>query len=1267
MYNINYMKKLFTLIGLMAFAVASSFAAPMRAAGEVNLIGNVYQSNDPALKGTMVRLPMRDGAPLEVVGRCPVDVIDATWGGFMRNGKYYAAFQWALSPTMAYSTVRIFNGETWNMEMTKICNDNTHNILASAVAYNEIEDKVYGAYLSIDGTTTKYVFATGDYDAANPVHTAIADIKGNPWSALAFDTDGTLYVITSKGEFGTVDKATGAVILKGNTGVTSSALSSAVIDKKTGRFFWTVNNENASGLYEIDKISGAATLVARFPNAGDFIGGLYVDEPLAADGAPDRVEDLSTSFTNGSLTGTVKFKMPSVLFDGTSASGEADWTILANGELVKTGKADYGADVETTVTVARADDWMFEVFASNDAGNSPRCSETLFVGNGTPLAPENVNLIYENGKMNLSWSAVDKVVDDKGFFNVSDLTYTVTRYPDGTVVSDGGNATSYSESIAEPEVRTTYYYTVKAVFRDNESTATESPIVVLGSLSAPWHSDFSDYTLGDLTPYDANGDGTTWSLMSDAAVLFNYGNFNGVPMDDWLFTPALKLIGGETYVFNVDEYFMPIFGSQAQNTFEIRMGASATPEGMTESLLEFTPASDTRTKTHRFVIKPEQTETVYFAVHVKCEQGNFFYVPSLSLSTGSIPAAVENLEIIPAPNGEFAATVKFTAPAVDIAGRPLPQISKIEVYRAETMLVQSFENPEPGKEYSFEDKQNFYGSGNYMWTVRVFNNQGEGLSANVVDYVGIPILCQQAPVNTVENGDTGEVTFSWTTVFKDNKGRDVNPDLVTINVLNRSDYLATGLPSSTTSYTFNATEPGEQKFINGMVSFVTQPGSTTSVGTLIAVGTPYTSYTESFLEIPEHETVSSEIREYGQWIPIQDGMTEFSSSDGDGHFYCLSGENANAGADLMFGKFDFRDMNRPTIAIDVLRTDAADTNTISVLVDDGAGYKIVKTYTVNELNCADFTWTTITTDLSEYKGKVVHLKIDGSLNYYGTMFIDRVRVLDMLDCNLTAGKLQGPDTAYPGIPVRLTAEVVNTGASEAKNITVDLLLDGETVDTKTIGSLAADATAAVTFEQTATLLSAEILLYSFEVSCAGDADAKDNTGATLTVNVALPDYPAVDDLSAVCPDGAAVELSWTEPAADAAGLSLMGFNIYRDNVKVNAEPVEDTRYTDHAAVGEHKYAVTAVYDKGESRGSNVVSANITVSGVSDIVVGGARISVEGKDIIVEGAGGKTVMLYNIYGTMLFKNKVPDIAMIKTPSAATYIIVVDGEASKIVVR
>lgn len=1261
-------RKIFASIGLIALAAASAFAVPVqRAAGEVNLIGNVYQSSDPTLKGAMVRLPMHDGAPLEIIGRTTGDVIDASWGGFKRNGKYYAAFQWALTPTMAYSTVRVYNTDTWAVELTKICSDNAHNILASAVAYNEKEDKVYGAYLSIDGTTSKYVYGVGDYDAASPVHTAIADIKGNPWSALAFDTDGTLYVVTSKGEFGIVDKATGEVTLKGSTGIVSAALSSAVIDKKTGRFFWTVNNDTASGLYEIDKTTGKATLVASFPHAGDFVGGLYVETPLAADAAPDRVSGLSTSFVNGSLTGTISFTMPATLFDGTAASGQADWTVLANGELVKTGKAAYGAPVEVSVTVARADDWLFEVYASNAEGNSPRCEEFLFVGNATPLAPTDVNLTYSDGTMSLSWAAVDKTVGDKGFFNAADLTYTVTRYPDGAVVSSGTNATSFSETISEPEVRTVYYYSVKAVFRDNESAPANSSEVILGSLSAPWSTDFKSGSLGDLTMYDANGDGHCWSLMSDAAVLFQYSNFNGVPMDDWLFTPALKLLAGETYIFYVDEYFMPIFGSQAKNFFEIKKGNSATPEAMTETLLEFTEASNTATKTHRFVLKPETTETVVFAVHVKCDVGNFFYIPSMRLSIGSMPGPVENLEVIPAPDGITSATVKFNAPSVDIAGRPLTDLTRIEVYRAQTNLLYTVDNPEPGKEYSFVDDKGFYGSGNYMWTVRVYNSDGEGVSTDIIEYVGVPILCQQAPVITEENGDTGEVTFSWTTVFKDAKGRDVNPNLVTFNVMNRSEYIATGLPSSTTSYTFNATEPGEQAFVNGMVSYVTAPGSTTSVGSLIAVGTPYTSYTESFLEIPEHETVTSESRGFGQWYPLVDGLIDFNSSDGDGHFICLTSENYGAGADLMFGKFDFRNMSRPTLTVDILHTDATDTNTLSVLVDAGAGYEVVKTFVVNELEASDFTWTTASADLSAYIGKVVHIKFDGTLNWYGTLCIDRVRVLDQLEHNLTAGKLQGPDTAYPGIPVRLTAEVLNNGVADANNVEVKLLCDGEVIDTKTIESIASGATVVVTFEQTAGVLSPETLVYTFEVFGADDADLTDNTSNALSVNVVLPDYPAVDDLVAISPDGSSVELTWTEPAADAAGLSLMGFNIYRNSAKVNAEPIEDTRYTDYAPVGHHNYAVTAVYDKGESRGSNVVAADVTTSGVDGVSIGGAKVWSEGREIHISGASGKQVMLYTIAGTLLNDFVASGDDTVKVPSAATYIIVIGGQASKIVIR
>ena len=62
------------------------------------------------------------------------------------------------------------------------------------------------------------------------------------------------------------------------------------------------------------------------------------------------------------------------------------------------------------------------------------------------------------------------------------------------------------------------------------------------------------------------------------------------------------------------------------------------------------------------------------------------------------------------------------------------------------------------------------------------------------------------------------------------------------------------------------------------------------------------------------------------------------------------------------------------------------------------------------------------------------------------------------------------------------------------------------------------------------------------------------------------------------------------------------YNIYRDGVKLNAEPVGETRYTDATATdGEHSYVVTVVYDKGESAASNIVTLSV-LSGISSVSV-----------------------------------------------------------------
>jgi photosystem II stability/assembly factor-like uncharacterized protein len=63
-----------------------------------------------------------------------------------------------------------------------------------------------------------------------------------------------------------------------------------------------------------------------------------------------------------------------------------------------------------------------------------------------------------------------------------------------------------------------------------------------------------------------------------------------------------------------------------------------------------------------------------------------------------------------------------------------------------------------------------------------------------------------------------------------------------------------------------------------------------------------------------------------------------------------------------------------------------------------------------------------------------------------------------------------------------------------------------------------------------------------------------------------------------------VTLTWETPAYDTSLAVLMGYNIYRDNIKINgAGPVPSLMYTDIVtSSGHYTYCVTAVYNAGES-------------------------------------------------------------------------------------
>lgn len=97
------------------------------------------------------------------------------------------------------------------------------------------------------------------------------------------------------------------------------------------------------------------------------------------------------------------------------------------------------------------------------------------------------------------------------------------------------------------------------------------------------------------------------------------------------------------------------------------------------------------------------------------------------------------------------------------------------------------------------------------------------------------------------------------------------------------------------------------------------------------------------------------------------------------------------------------------------------------------------------------------------------------------------------------------------------------------------------------------------------------------------------------------------------------------------GYTVIGYNIYRDGVKINDSVVTDTSYVDDLSevsdADRHSYNVSAVYAEGESGLSNVYDANM--SGVGSIAADNISITAGNGVIVVNGADNVTV--YGIDG------------------------------------
>ena len=136
-----------------------------------------------------------------------------------------------------------------------------------------------------------------------------------------------------------------------------------------------------------------------------------------------------------------------------------------------------------------------------------------------------------------------------------------------------------------------------------------------------------------------------------------------------------------------------------------------------------------------------------------------------------------------------------------------------------------------------------------------------------------------------------------------------------------------------------------------------------------------------------------------------------------------------------------------------------------------------------------------------------------------------------------------------------------------------------------------------------------------------------------------------------------------------AKLNLLGYNVYRNGVKINDSLVEETEYVDTNVVeGErYTYIVTAVYEnRGESALSNECVVTYSTVGVDAINDGAVKVTVEGQNIVVLNANDLNVTVAAVNGAVVY-NGVGEAKTVVTVGSGVYVVKAGNTVKKVAVK
>lgn len=1058
-----------------------------------------------------------------------------TGGGVFASDRYhYVSYMSFMGMILAQLYTVDFN--TWEVE--RCINVNVGSV-AQDMAYDPTTGNAYGCFMNdnADG----WVFGYLNLETGERTHLKDLDLI---ILSVGVTSKGDVYGVGIDGILYKFDKHTGDRKAVGDTGRRPVYSASGCFDLQTDTFYWEcIESDAKARLYTIDLGTGAATYLTDIANNTEF-SGMFIPMPDAADDAPAKAEEISAEFNGAALEGYASFTMPSMTFGSSRPlTGELTYVLLLNEQEYARGTAAPGERVSVPVKVMDAGTYRLAVTVENACGTSPVTQTEIWIGGDTPLPVSDLTLRRNasTGLMTLTWSAPAGSVHD-GFFDPELTTYDVVRHPGGEKVATDLEETIFTETIPDGEDFILYQYEVTPRSNGITGVSEFSNRVGAGVCDTPYFNAIdSDTDFDALIVENTNGDDHTWKYDDiHTAARCQYSNADNykMPMDDWIFTPAIRLQSGRMYRLAAD---LSCYGDYSERA-EFAIGTEPDSKAM-KTVMEPVTVKNPDPKCHEVYATVETEGKYHFGIH-GCSPADrmYLYVDNICVEEGPLvgtPGSVTELSIRPAEQGLLSATLTFKAPVITVDGAELTSISNIDIYRGADK-IHSIINPAPGETLTYVDgdaKQS-----DNVYRIVCVNGKGEGYSVEKSVYVGHdrPGL----PVNVRAHEENGNAVITWEAPKTGESGGYFDPSAVTYTVLRANDEkeLAVGL----TELTFTDENPPlggfRQEFFQYYVYAQSPAGyGYGQVSNTVSIGEPYgLPFVESFPG--GHITKGPwdvRLDEYSEatWKVASEGTAPSCTAfDGDEGLLTFNpGDTEDSEGTLVSSKISIADAADPVVEFRYYSTTMEDCRIYVEVSADDADF--VRIGTVNFEDSKGEGWQKAQFRLDAFSGaKAIQISLtpkcpEGIANVH----IDAISVKDNYEYNLSARSISAPQRMMVGENSKVTFTVENTGRKTAKDYTLELLRDGKPVQTLEGATTLPDSSRDYVFEVTPKNIWSDRTVWTARIIWEKDLFEGDNTSAEAVTELTRPNYPAVNDLTGKLTDGGDVSLEWSEPTIGTAG------------------------------------------------------------------------------------------------------------------------------------